>query len=284
MDGPLGVKEPPAAGVRRAVAHHLGIAADALAGALPEPTRSPVHEARRSLKFARALLRLARDASAEPAGTEASIPEELDRLRDLGRDLSTFRDAEVLVETAEALVAFGLPDTGRWAPLVERLRARNRRVAEASGAEEIRARVIRGLRAATRRSPRAVPDALSVERVRTGLRRSHGRGREAMVQATGPGGTAADHHRWRKRVKDLRHQLELLEPLRPPEIPATAEELHHLGDLLGHANDLVVLQGVLEAEPGLLGGVADPGPLRAAGSARTADFWREATLLGRRLY
>ncbi len=55
-------------------------------------------------------------------------------------------------------------------------------------------------------------------------------------------------HEWRKRSKDLRYELELLQPLWRETIGPLAEEAHHLTDLLGQDHDLAVLQAVAQEE------------------------------------
>ena len=55
-------------------------------------------------------------------------------------------------------------------------------------------------------------------------------------------------HEWRKRVKDLRYQLELLEPVWPDVMKATAEQANVLSDLLGDDHDLAVLRELLGGE------------------------------------
>ena len=49
-------------------------------------------------------------------------------------------------------------------------------------------------------------------------------------------------HEWRKRTKDLRYALELLEPLWPDVMEAFAAEVDDLADLLGEDHDLALLE------------------------------------------
>lgn len=49
-------------------------------------------------------------------------------------------------------------------------------------------------------------------------------------------------HEWRKRVKYLWHQIEILEALWPSVLSKLADELHLLSDYLGDDHDLAVLR------------------------------------------
>ena len=64
----------------------------------------------------------------------------------------------------------------------------------------------------------------------------YGRGRKAKEAACGSANAEA-FHTWRKRTKDVRHQLQFLSPI-APEMGAAAKDLHRLTNLLGDANDL----------------------------------------------
>ena len=83
-------------GLRRVASEQLE---DALGGLRdPEDPVKAVHEARKSVKKSRAALRLAR-----PALPKDTYREEDHALRDAGRSLSGARDADVLLETVDAL-------------------------------------------------------------------------------------------------------------------------------------------------------------------------------------
>jgi CHAD domain-containing protein len=58
---------------------------------------------------------------------------------------------------------------------------------------------------------------------------------------TAAAGDEADFHQWRKRAKDLWHELRLLGDAWPAPLGATADEAHRLSELLGDHHDLAVL-------------------------------------------
>ena len=83
--------------------------------------------------------------------------------------------------------------------------------------------------------------------VKSGLRRSYKKGRKAM-RATFDQRSDENLHEWRKRTKDMRYQLELLEPLKTRRIKPLAKRADKLSELLGDDHDLAVLRGLLDNE------------------------------------
>jgi hypothetical protein len=79
-------------------------------------------------------------------------------------------------------------------------------------------------------------------------------------------------HEWRKRTKDLRYALELLEPTWPPVIDAFEDELHKLTDRLGDRTDLARLEDRVRAAPEACGTSADCTALVGLIDARRAEL------------
>ena len=52
-------------------------------------------------------------------------------------------------------------------------------------------------------------------------------------------------HEWRKHVKDLGYQMQILRNLWPPVFKRLKGELDTLGDLLGKEHDLTVMRDVI---------------------------------------
>ena len=222
---------------------------------------STVHEARRVIKRSRALLRLA-DPWPGNSPTDST-------LRDASRVLAVLRDADVLVLTAED-IRDGSPSAGsNLVPrhLLESLEEERRRLfAESGSADGPLHRAIELLRSASVevRDTRA-PDAMagpertgsgsmeetgsgSMEEVasggmkllRLGLGASYAAMRAQSGPAAGEGLVDEQSHKLRKRVKDLRYQLEFLDTGQP-KLGRLVRDLHHLTDLLGDRNDLALL-------------------------------------------
>jgi len=93
--------EPLGPGLRRILLDEAGAAATGLESGAGTDLDEAAHEARRSLKKCRAVLRLARP-SIGPLYGEANA-----HLREVGRSLSDVRDQRVLVSTLESLTSDG---------------------------------------------------------------------------------------------------------------------------------------------------------------------------------
>lgn len=266
-----------AAGLTRAAAGRAEAALERLreseAGEADEA--AAVHGIRKDMKKLRTVLRLLRY---ELAGKV--YRRENGRFRDAARALSEARDAEVKLATLEALAAReDLPGDAlaAWRKILDRDReaatnlARDEAtVAEArelieAGLEEIHSWGLEG------DSWKLVEPAVS---------RTYRRGRRALKEAEARGDEEA-FHEWRKRAKDLWHELRLLSCAWPRPLEATAEEAHELTDLLGDHHDLAVLREDLR-QRNL--GEEETVALEAAIGRRQEDLAAEALSLGRRLY
>lgn len=201
-----------------------------------------IHRARKQIKMARATLRLLRDGL-----PSKEYRAENRRLRDAAKPLSEARDALVLKNAFEHILANtrgrGLRDD---ALEVERMLANDqlkahRRVASRRGIPHSR-RLLH--KAHTRASGwHFGKEGWSI--IGAGLRRIYRQGRDALKAVqTAPSDTG--FHEWRKKVKYLRYQVQLLRPISPRPLAALAQELHRLSDSLGDDHDLVVLRSKLK--------------------------------------
>lgn len=207
----------------------------------PASSRS-VHEARLSLKRARAVLRLGK-------GTAVEAPCERSRAacRRAARALGPLRDERMAAQTLEEILA----RRARKLPprAVERGRAlaeRERRAESRGLARGAALRRARALLSAVPRAPgpaefdRAVRPALGV-----GLRRSLRRARKGYRAARASPGKRR-FHALRKRSKTLLLELEALGP--GAARAAALADLRRLGKLLGREHDLSVLRERLGRE------------------------------------
>ncbi len=198
-----------------------------------------IHETRKALKRLRALVGLLREDLGEPR-----FKREHAILRDAAGRLASARDAEVMVETLDALLQRHPRKLARQRSLIE---LRKLLVAERAAAAQrtlddqaTRAEVLRELRGLRERARCwGLPDRPGISMVEHDLRRVYRQGRERKrLLARGKGG-ARELHEWRKRVKDLRYAAEIL-GLRP-----LARRAEKLGDSLGEEHDLVVFAAQL---------------------------------------
>lgn len=240
-----------------------------------------VHNARKRLKEVRALLRLVR---------EGLGPKRFDKenktLRDAARPLSELRDSAALLESLQSLEEHysgtASPDTfksvrgdlqRRRSAIRERILIENKALERA----EAFVKKVRG------RAGRWDLEGGSWQILKAGLHRAYERGHKAMVNASG-NATDENLHEWRKRAKDLRYQLELLEPLKPQVLKATATDAETLTDLLGDDHDLAVLRGLLDEE--LKDTVTHEAAetLKGLIDSRRADLQHSAMALGEKLF
>jgi CHAD domain-containing protein len=230
-----------------------------------------VHGARKDLKKARALLRLAR-----PGMPAKAYRKENRRLRDLGRELSGGRDADVMVETADS-VAGALP--GRQASALHRRLATRAKEARADGVPDGLADTL--AEAASRATGWPLDDA-DVATLRRGTEHAYRRGRKALAAAVRDP-SPERLHEWRKRVKDLWYQHRLLRDVWKGPMKAYTDEYDELGGLLGDDHDLAVLAAALSGEVPPPPSVDLPALLEAI-AARRGELQRQAFALGRQVY
>ena len=241
----------------------------------PEARAQAIHEARKDMKKARAVLRLVRD----DLGKE-TFRSENHRYRDAARLLSDSRDSEVLVETVESLIEEFPDEAVAAAPFLSELDARRERDRN-SGNSADDSRLERAART-IEEGGRLIDEWNLTESdwqlFAGGLRRTYRDGRRRLGDVEAEVSPEAVHE-WRKRVKDLWYQLRLLRNAWKDGLKAPVKEIGHLAELLGDYNDLSVLIDELEtaADPSLDG-------LKAVAAGKQAEILEEAIPLGHRIY
>jgi CHAD domain-containing protein len=205
----------------------------------PAGAAEPIHEARKGVKRLRALARLVRSSIDRAAYEQLNA-----RLRDAARLLSGGRDAfviagllksfsgELSASAVDALRPFGgrLAARGRDGATARQTAEADTMLAETEAhlaqlvpARPRRARLVRSIASAYRRSRRAMAKAGRLE-------------------------TDEALHEWRKSVKYVRHHVELLQPTAPELLEATERLWHDLTDRLGDYNDLATLAAAVRRE------------------------------------
>ncbi len=256
----LDLHRPASQSIRRAYRQALAGTASVLAG--DDPDR--VHDARTSVKRARALLRIVRhDVS------RSLFEEENEALREAGRALSAVRDAVVLVEALDGLLARGSEeDRAALAPLRARLQARRDALTERGG--DHLAEAARALGRARAGAAAVAPAHRGWRALARGLDRAYRRVHDREARAFA-GGRDEDFHALRKAVKDLTYQDRFLRPIDEPRLRAEGVQLAKLGDLLGDDHDLAVLRSI-EGQPGADADPAAVARLEALATARQAEL------------
>jgi CHAD domain-containing protein len=247
-------------GLRRMAVTQAEIAAADLTTADSAGAGKAVHEARKSIKRARAIVRLLEGE----LGHKRSAREQ-SRLRAAAAGLAGARDAEVMLATLEGLTRRHRKKLGRRKGVA---RLRGHLTAERQAAKRVllepanRLRVASELRAfAGRARAWQLDDRPGIDPIEAGLRNVYASGRRRMTKAAGKRGTRMrTMHRWRKRVKDLRYAAEALQRSAHPSggrggkrgrstrmseesgwLADLATGADELGELLGEEHDLAVL-------------------------------------------
>ena len=266
-------------GLRRIAREELVSAAGGLERASARARDDAIHEARKSVKKVRALLRLMRGELGRTYEIENR------RLRDVGRRLSVYRDGTVMIETLDRLGGQAQDDRSARA-----LAAIRRGLVENRRRQRLGDRMTEAMR---RASEQLLAAAARVERWRIvmdgpvalapGMETAYRRGRARLAAARRH--AQPEHcHEWRKRVKDRWYHLRLLECRWNAAARTGERELKELETWLGEHHNLEVLAAHLAA------GAAGKQEPRQAGICREliAKLQRElrdkALALGERLY
>jgi CHAD domain-containing protein len=202
-----------------------------------------IHEVRKRIKKARALIQLARGAVGRKAIERANR-----QLRDAGRPLSAARDAAVLIQALDDLADRddNLVPPGLIAEVREALVAHRREVVgEKIGEGDGLARVARAIRA----TRRLLADWKFEDGVEPSYKRSYRRGRDWLKSASDDP-SPESLHEFRKRVKTFKDQLSTsgADPQGP--VGRLQRLAGLLSEELGRVHDLDILREFIQAQEG----------------------------------
>ncbi len=96
--------------------------------------------------------------------------------------------------------------------------------------------------------------------------------------------STSSFHLWRKRVRYLRYQMELLAPVWPQVIGGLARDLSNLAEGLGAEHDLALLAELVERQPSLAPDSAHRHLLLALLRQNRHDLQLVMRRLGQRIY
>lgn len=240
-----------------------------------------VHDTRKCCKKTRAVLRLVRDEIGRDVYRRENA-----LYRDAARALSDLRSSAVMAETLDALCerfADDLP-AGAFATTRDGLMNKHRRALRAAVEEgKLLDAVAADLQAGRDRLAHLPLETEDFSTLRLGLRRVYRRGRRAMFTSQAEP-TTANLHEWRKRVKYLRYQMRILNPLEPAIVGALATDLDTLSDLLGLDHDLSELSVVVQTTPKLTASKKEMRSLLALIDRFRPELQADAFALGGRIY
>jgi len=271
--------EPVPDGVRRIVREELEYAAAQLSQARTTARDEAIHEARKSLKKARAVLRLLRPELETTYRTENA------KLRGIARRLSEVRDAGVMLETLDDLVEKFRPELGaNTFAAVRRTLARSKREAERqAGMAALLARLAASLRAAARRAEAWGLQTDGFVALAPGFEKTFRQGRKALAEARRHPLPENDHA-WRKRAKDHWYHVRLLGGDAGAWIESYEQDLKELETALGDGQNLTLLRRRILAEPDSYGSPADVALLTALIKRHQKNLRDKALALGARIY
>lgn len=242
-----------------------------------EAKDTPVHDTRRHLKKARAVVRLVRKEIGR-----ALFTKEDHALRDVARLISEIRDAEVRLQTVREL---------------QNIRRRQRRHSFHRLEEMLMLELENFIAAFAEWQAQAIPilervhnniacwpvDQFGCNQFRRAIQASYKRGRKALAQAKRVR-TAECFHVFRKQAKQLGYQLRLLRPANPVVLKSLGNDLNSLANLLGRARDLTFLGHRLRQESDRADWQRETRELLAMVEATQSDLQRGAADLGERFY
>lgn len=236
----LNKDEPLPEAMRRLAKAEIASAIAELSGKKHKRRKDAVHETRKSLKKLRAIARLLRPELGNKIYKKENVA-----FRDMGRALSSVRDADVALATFDKLVAKRGANAKfrnlRGALVRHRAKVR----AEDKQAGDANAEVLNQLKSARKRIQAWPIEELDWETVEAGIEQAYKASRNALKVARKQG-TSPAHHEWRKRVKYLWYQLRILRPIHPRMLDAIIADLKKVSESTGLAHDLTILRQTLD--------------------------------------
>jgi CHAD domain-containing protein len=263
--------DPPADAVSRILTGQVSGAINLLSSGTAS-FDDAVHDARRFIKRARSLLRLIRPAIG------SHYLRENRSLRAAARRLSKLRDAQAVIESLLVLEQKEASPIARLQIRATRahLVRRKQEGAGAAGAKTQIRSAVAHLKVALRGIPELPLQDVDLQLLNEALETTVERGRKASSSAW-KNSDPEKLHELRKRVKDLRHQADLLAAISPRAHKARGNVIEKLDRLLGDNQNLNVLRGVL-------GHINLPESLRESIEATQATLHKKARRLTARLY
>jgi CHAD domain-containing protein len=271
--------EPVGPGIERVIVARIDDAIAQLRGEAGTGAAEAVHEARKDIKKIRSALRLVRDEIGDEDWRR-----ENDHYRDCGRQLSGFRDAEILVESLDGLAErFGSAARERSERLRRELDHENRAAHDDGVVERAMATVAAELEAGRPRIDALSLDGDGWDLIAPGLHRSYRRGRDRL-KAVEKEASVTNLHELRKRVKDLWYQLRLIRDADSAMLGTLADHAHDLSDHLGDDHDLALLREQIQRRPAAFDDAAELRHLLEEVDQRRGELQFAALSLSRRIY
>ena len=275
----LKLNEPVHEGLKRIVCEEIEYGAGQLDGKDPAKRDEAIHEARKSVKKIRAVLRLIRPELGSVYRAEN------ERLRGVGQKLSEFRDAGAIIETFDDLKEKYRDELGRHtlSPIRRRLNAQKQSAEKGNQIEAVLQQMANTLRDVGKDVSAWPLQTDGFCAIAPGLRKTYGRGRKALAYAK-KRPRPENFHEWRKRVKDHWYHVRLLEDIWTDVMRAYEKDLKDLETWLGDDHNLVVLSDKLKGDPQGYGSQKDVDFLMELIGKHQKKLREKAVDLGDRIY
>jgi CHAD domain-containing protein len=271
--------EPVGAGMKRILTSQVDDGIAQLRGDAGTEPAEAVHEARKDVKKIRSALRLVRDQIGDEVWRR-----ENDHYREVARTLSSFRDAEILVEALEGLAGrFGPEAEGRFDALRDQLESENRSAHEDGSLERAMAEAAAGLAAGRGRIAQLPLEGDGWDLIGPGLHRTYRRGRKRL-RVVEEEASVTNLHELRKRVKDLWYQLRVIRDADKHMFGELADHAHDLSDHLGDDHDLALLRETVQRRRAAFTDPSDKRHLLEEIDQRRGELQFAAISLGERIY
>ena len=276
----LKANESVSKGIKRIVNEQIEKAVDELAATEELGVDEAVHKARQRLKKIRAVVRLVRDRLGKKVYRRENA-----RFRDLGRSLANLRDGQVRIATLDNLTAHfaDTVESDAFTGIRHELGVDYRR--------EYQSILDKGTIISVRNQLKDLKDEVNDWKigsnnwsaVDSSLKRVYQRGDRALDKARSKP-TVENLHDWRKRVKYLRYQLQILRPIWFEMTEEWIDRTHDLSDYLGEDHDLAVLKELVLSQPKRFDRQNTLSTLTALIDRRREELQFSAMFLGRRIY
>jgi CHAD domain-containing protein len=271
--------EPVGPGVKRVITAQVDDAIVQLRGEAGSDPPDAIHEARKDMKKIRSSLRLARDALGDDVWRR-----ENNHYRDVARQLSSHRVAEILVEALDGLgERFGSTAPDGLDRLRDQLDEENRAVHDDGTIERTMAGAAAELAAGRTRIDTLPLDGDGWQLISPGLHRTYRRGRKRL-RAVEEEASVTNLHELRKRVKDLWYQVRLIRDADKHALGPLADHAHDLSDHLGDDHDLALLREEVQRRRDAFATPADQRHLLQEIDQRRGELQFAAVSLGERIY
>ena len=241
-----------------------------------------IHEARKSIKKLRGLLRLI-----APLIGKQTYRKENQVLGDIGRKLSQLRDARAIIEIFETVVKEAEAQTTLDNDLLQSIRGcleeHKSETEQKLNVEGTLGEAVAALQAVRGHVDHYQLTDSGFEGLERGLKNVYRRGRQAMKQAVKT--PAADHfHDWRKRVKDHWYHMRLLGALNTAFVDMREDDLKKLETWLGDDHNVAVLRDTINSDDARFGHPKQVRPFLALMKQHGEELREKALDLGGHLY